>query len=196
MLCTRYYTSPLINVSFEEVSRLAPTDAYAREHVGARAWAFVVSVDLRARLLAKDKLKTIRPIEDIAMIPLANKKTRGETYGVQEWMNLLIPIMGEEMQQRYDDFCNGTTILLPVSLYGAKKHYLKQIDKPVLDFGMDRSSFSEAVVKCLKTGSRAEIAGLMDGDKILWSSHEWRCVDDDNVPMDVEIERERARGER
>ena len=80
MLCTRYYTSPLINLAFEEVLRLAPTDAYAREYVGARAWAFVVSVDLRARQLAKDKLKTIRPIEDIAMTNEPPFRARGSIH--------------------------------------------------------------------------------------------------------------------
>ncbi|PVH87156.1 hypothetical protein DL98DRAFT_649445 [Cadophora sp. DSE1049] len=193
MLCTRYYTSPLISLPFEDILKLAPTDAYAREHVGARAWAFVVGVDMRARQLAKEKLKTIRPVEDIAMIPLANNKVRGDAHGIQEWMHFLTPIMGYEIQQRYDDFCNGTTILLPESLYGAETHYLKQIEQPILDFGMDRESFSKGVVKDLKMGSRAEVAGLMDGDKILWSSHKWRCADDDNAPMDLEIERKGVR---
>ncbi|KAH7403315.1 hypothetical protein BKA64DRAFT_446872 [Cadophora sp. MPI-SDFR-AT-0126] len=187
MLCTRYYTSPLISLPFEDILKLAPTNAYAREHVGARAWAFVVGVDMRARQLAKGKLKTIRPVEDIAMIPLANNKSRGDAHGIKEWIKFLIPIMGGEIQQRYDDFCNGTIILLPESLYGAKTHYLKQFDQPILDFGMDRESFSTGVVTGLKMDSRAGFTGLMDGDEILRSSHEWRCVDDDNAAMDLEI---------
>jgi hypothetical protein len=40
---------------------------------------------------------------------------------------------------------------------------------------MERASFDEAMVRGLEKGSRAEEAGLRDGDKIIWSSYIWRC---------------------
>jgi hypothetical protein len=47
MLCTRYYTNPLINLPHDELLRLVPTNEYAKELLLARAWAFVVAMDIR-----------------------------------------------------------------------------------------------------------------------------------------------------
>jgi hypothetical protein len=83
--------------------------------------------------------------------------------------------MGGEAAQRYQEMLSGSVILLPVEVFGAKTHYLKQIDQEILDFGMERASFDEGAVRGLKKGSRAEEAGLRDGDKIVRSSYIWRC---------------------
>lgn len=85
--------------------------------------------------------------------------------------------MGTEAQERYEEMLSGQTILLYPELFGAKMHYLKQVDQEVLDFGIDRSSFDDGTVKESKKGSRAEEAGLKEGDVILSHSCLWRCVD-------------------
>jgi hypothetical protein len=54
---------------------------------------------------------------------------------------------------------------------------------------MDRNSFATGIVKGLEVGSRAEIAGILEGDKIVWSSHEWRCVEHFSENMVLVIER-------
>ncbi|KAH7319362.1 hypothetical protein BKA65DRAFT_569724 [Rhexocercosporidium sp. MPI-PUGE-AT-0058] len=118
--------------------------------------------------IAKSELKTTRPIEDIAMIPLANNKAGGKAHSVDRWMDFLAPLMGVEIRQRYEDCYNGTTTLLLESLHGANSHYLK------------------GLVKGLKMGSRDEIAGLKNDDKILWSSHKWRCVDDSDATIELQ----------
>ncbi|KAG4442455.1 hypothetical protein IFR05_002057 [Cadophora sp. M221] len=192
MLCTKYYTSPLINLPFEDVMKLADTDAYAREHIKARAWTFVFGVNLRVRQIAEDKLKTTRPIKDTDLMPLVGNKPRGKVLGIKQWIELLTPLVGVDIQTRYKEFCNGTIILLPETLYGTKAHYLKQVDDAILDFGVDRESFTEGLMKGLRVGTRAEIGHLRSGEKILWSSHEWRCVDDSDATMEVVVERNGA----
>jgi predicted metalloprotease with PDZ domain len=99
----------------------------------------------------------------------------GKPHGINQWIELLQPLMGDEAMQRYQEMLSGSTILLPVEVFGAKTHYLKQVDQEILDFGMERSSFDEGAVRGLKKGSRAEEAGLRDGDKIVRSSYIWRC---------------------
>ncbi|KAF8865277.1 hypothetical protein BDZ45DRAFT_441517 [Acephala macrosclerotiorum] len=185
-LCLRYYTHPLINLPLEGLLKLVPTSVSAREHLEARAWAFVVSTDLKIRRMSELK----RPIEDLGMKPLAKLRAAGEPYGIEQWKALLEPLMGTEFTQRYEDFIAGRTILLIPELYGAKTHYLKQVDQELLDFGMDQKCFEYGLVMELKSGSRAEEAGLKEGDKILWSSHEWRCVDHFDVEMEVIVERD------
>jgi hypothetical protein len=48
------------------------------------------------------------------------------------------------------------------------------------------------VVRGLKAGSRAEQAGLKEGDRIVKSSYLWRCVDHFKEKMTVAVEREGA----
>jgi len=186
MLCTRYYTNPYVSLPHDELLKLVSKDAYATEMLIARAWAFVLGTDLRGRRLSELK----RPIEDLAIIPMSKKRTKGEPYGIEVWLELLRPLMGDEAKQRYDDMLAGHVILFPTDLFGAKTHHLKQVDMEVLDFGMDRESFEERIVKGLKRGSRAEEAGLKEGDKIVKSSYLWKCVDDYTAKMKVVVKRE------
>jgi hypothetical protein len=55
---------------------------------------------------------------------------------------------------------------------------------------MNRGSFDDGVVRGLKDGSRAEQAGLKEGDRIVRSSYLWRCVDHFEEQMKVVVERE------
>jgi hypothetical protein len=93
MLCTRYYTSPLINLPHEELLKLVPTDEFAKELLLARAWAFVVSMDIRTRWLAVGKI--MRPVEDLAIKPFSKRRANSEPYGIEEWIELLQPLLGE-----------------------------------------------------------------------------------------------------
>ncbi|KUJ24363.1 uncharacterized protein LY89DRAFT_19463 [Mollisia scopiformis] len=188
-LCLRYYTSPLINLPLDELLKLVPTNAYAREQLEARAWSFVVGTDLKARRMSK----LVRPIEDLGMRPLSKMRGDGKPHGIEQWMGMLEPLMGDELTRRYDDFIAGRPALLEVDLYhvrGPGTHYLKQVDQEFLDFGMDRKSFEYGIVMDLKSGSRAEEAGLREGDKLLWSSHQWKCVDHFDAEMEVSVERD------
>ncbi len=84
VLCTRYYTSPLISLKVEDLLELVPTNAYAREQLEYRAWALVVGIDLRARRMSK----LIRPIEDLAIHPLMKERAKGNPYGMKEFLEL------------------------------------------------------------------------------------------------------------
>ena len=63
--------------------------------------------------------KMMRPVEDLAIRPLVMKRARGEAYGIEEWMEFLKPIMGDEIQERYKDMLAGKIILLDPRLFGA-----------------------------------------------------------------------------
>jgi hypothetical protein len=170
MICMKYYTNPLLHIGQEELLKLAPTNGYAKEMIAVRGWAFVIGTDLRARKMSK----LIRPNEDLAIKPLAKMRAMGKSHGIDRWIELLQPLMGDEAMQRYQEMLSGSTILLPIEVFGAKTHYLKQVDQEMLDFGMERASFDEGIARGLERGSRAEEAGLRNGDKIVRSSYIWR----------------------
>jgi hypothetical protein len=186
MLCTRYYTNPLIYLPHDELLKLVPTNEYAKELLLSRAWAFVVATDIRGRWMSK----LIRPIEDPAIKPMSKRRANGEPHGINEWIELLQPLLGDEARERYEEMLSGKLILIDVRLFGAKTHTLKQVDQEILDFGMEKESFEEGVVRGLKGGSRAEQAGLKEGDRIVKSSYVWRCVDHFEEEMKVVVERQ------
>lgn len=191
-LCLRYYTSPFINLPLEDLIKFAATSCGAREHLEARSWAFVVGTDLKSRRMSE----LTRPLEDLGIKPLEKLKAAGQPHGLEQWMELLTPLMGDELKQRYEDFAAGRTILLFPTLYGAKTHYLKQVDQEYLDFGMDQKCFEYGLVMELKKGSRAEEAGLREGDKIISSAHEWICVDHFEAEMELVVERDGKDGKK
>ena len=189
MLCTRYYTNPLINLSQEQLLKLVPTNEYAKELLIARAWAFVISMDIRTRWLMAGKI--MRPAEDLTIKPFSKRKAAGQAHGIEEWIELLEPLLGAETRERYEDMLSGEVILMDVRLFsGAGTHILRQIDMEILDFGIDRESFELGVVKGLKAGSRAEQAGLQEGEMIVKSSYLWRCVDHFKETMKVVVKRD------
>jgi hypothetical protein len=101
--------------------------------------------------------------------------------------------MADEARRRYEEMYSGTTILLPVETFGAKSRYLKSFKQEILDFGMDRKSFQDSIVKIRWKGSRAEEGALRKVDIILWSSHLWKCVDGFEARMEMVIEKERGK---
>jgi hypothetical protein len=191
MLCMKYYTNPLFHVPHSEVLALVSEgNAYAKEILAARAWAFVIGTDFAVRKLVEITKPPQRPVEDLAFKQLAKKKANGERHGIEEWIQLLTPRMGDEARKRYEDMCDGKVILLSVEVFGARTHYLKQVGQKILDFGMDRESFEDRAVKGLNMGSRAEKAGLRAGDRIVRSSYPWKYVNHFEAQMEVVVTRE------
>jgi predicted metalloprotease with PDZ domain len=189
MLCMKYYTSPLIRVPLPELIEHAPVNEYAKEFLAAKAWAFVIACDFRARDISKSTLKLQRPIEDLAIKVLAQKRAKDEPYGIDQWIDLLWPLMGDDVLLKYEAMHQGTITLLPTELFGAKTHKLIYCEQEKLDFGMDRESFDLGIVTNLKPRSRADQAGLIEGDVIVWSTHLQRCVDHFEEEMDVVVMR-------
>jgi hypothetical protein len=62
----------------------------------------------------------------------------------------LQPVLDNEARERYEDMLSRKVILIDVRLFGAKTHILKQVDQEILDFGMDRGSFEDDVVRGFK----------------------------------------------
>ncbi|TVY73131.1 hypothetical protein LSUE1_G007422 [Lachnellula suecica] len=187
MFLTRYYANPLIKLSLAELLELVPTNFYAEQLLGARAFVFAIGIDAEARYMGD----VFRPLEDLAIKPLARKKRSGEPYGIEDFLELLRPLMGEKGREMYEEMCSESIMLLPVDrFFGPKTHRLMPIDQAILDFGMNVDSFDNGAVGGLKSGSRAEKAGFKEGDKITSSSHLQPCVDNFDAEMEVIIRRD------
>ena len=147
MDCMKYYTNPLIRLSHKEALNLAPTDAYARELISARAWAFVILTDFRTRVIAEEKRPGLvpRPMEDMAIKPLALRKRKGKLHGIEQWIELLEPLIGNEVRGLYEHMISGGKIMFPERFFGPTTHLMKTIQQEMLDFGMNRDGFEEGL---------------------------------------------------
>jgi predicted metalloprotease with PDZ domain len=148
--------------------------------------------DFRAREVAAEKRPDLmpRPAEDMGIKLLSVKKRNGEPYGIEHWIELLQPLIGNEVRELYEHMRAGGKIVLPEKFFGSITHRMAIVQQEMLDFGMDRESFEHGVVKGLKEGSRAEKAGLKEADRIIRSSHVWECVDTFEAEMELVVERE------
>jgi hypothetical protein len=181
MLCTKYYTHPLVHLPQSELLKLAQIDEHAKAALESRAWAFVLAIDLRARRMSD----LTRPVEEIAIKPFAKSVAEGKSYGIETFIDLMKPLMGDEVEKMYEEMLLGKLIRFPVSLFGAKTHYMKRVDQEVLDFGFETGSFEKGRINRLKVGSRAMKAGLREGDTILSTSEIWRFFD--HIDAEIEI---------
>ena len=147
----KYYTNPLIDPTHDEALKLAPTNTYARELLSARAWAFTILTDFRTRKVAEEKIPDLmpRPMEDMAIKPLALKKRKGEAHGVEQWVQLLEPLTGDEVRDLLEHMKSGKKIILPERFFGPTTHRMATIQQEVLDFGMNRDSLEEGSVRGL-----------------------------------------------
>ncbi|RDW75988.1 hypothetical protein BP5796_06809 [Coleophoma crateriformis] len=109
MLCQKYYTSPMLHAGFEELQAQATNNEYAREQLSARAWAFVVCTDFRARDLVGGKVGGVqqRPVEDLAVKVMIKSRHEGKPYGLQQWFERLEPLMGDESKALFTKMDKG-----------------------------------------------------------------------------------------
>ncbi|RDW82661.1 hypothetical protein BP6252_03773 [Coleophoma cylindrospora] len=121
----------------------------------ATTWSHLTNVQ-RA---AKWKHLTVK-----AMI---NSRHESKPYGLQQWFELLGPLMGDEGKALFTKMEKGEVFVFPEQAFGAKIHRMIEYQWGILDFGMDRNSFAQGPVKDLEKGSRAEQAGLKEGDILL-----------------------------
>lgn len=105
---------------------------------------------------------------DDVILELYHKYTNGDKVRTPQIIESVARYLGKEAAQAsYDSFANGT--LLVPEAEGFAKHGLKLVRKDLkkLDIGMDQNSIGLEKVTKLVPGSRAQKAGLREGDKIV-----------------------------
>ena len=191
MLCVKYYTNPLVNFPHGDVCKLAlEGNLDARDLLSARSWAFVMETDIAARKLVEQTKPPQRPIEDLAIKPLAVQKRNGQSYDIEDWISHLEPLMGSAARDRHQHMCSGKAIIIPPEVFGAKSHRMVSIEQEIFDLGMDRNAYHDGLVRGLKKGSRAEAAGLQENDSVVWSSYLWRCIEHFEAQLTLIVRRD------
>ncbi|KAJ3012326.1 hypothetical protein HKX48_006335 [Thoreauomyces humboldtii] len=160
---TAYYTNPLVNLPNSEAKRIAWTTANALTLQYYRGFTYLVQVDSLIRKASGGA----RSVDDIVLVLLDRKRNGREDYAETDWMELLGQEIGAELAAAVQrDMADGHTIV-PVAdcLDGFR---LVRFDQEPVDFGFDLQSLDPSVwmIQGLKKGSRADLAGVREGDRV------------------------------
>ncbi|KAK0759502.1 LOW QUALITY PROTEIN: hypothetical protein N5P37_007690 [Trichoderma harzianum] len=143
-----YYTNPLATWSLERVQKVTWNMTDAQRMPYMRGFAFALQVN--------DVLRTAGHSIDDLVGPLADRLQGGESVGVEDYLQRLSQLLGGD-ETRADSL---VTEMKEVRLVQRK------LEK--FELGFDESSLLQGprIVKGLIQGSRAQLAGIQDGDRI------------------------------
>ncbi|KAL7798834.1 hypothetical protein V8C43DRAFT_313728 [Trichoderma afarasin] len=160
-----YYTNPLVTWSLERVQKMTWNMTDAQRMPYMRGFAFALKVN--------DVLRTARHSIDDLVGPLADRLQGGESVGVEDYLRRLSQLLGGD-EIRADTL---VTEMKEGKLLVPGVHGLEQLPWQVrlvqrklekFELGFEESSLLQGlrIVRGLIQGSRAQLAGIQDGDRI------------------------------
>ncbi|KAI2793224.1 hypothetical protein POX_b03276 [Penicillium oxalicum] len=183
-----YGCSPRIHMDILDAQHIFYDDWYAELIPYTRGCVYLLQVDSRLRkasgIYGFDQMS---PLDDI-IIDMGQRRQRGEKFQARNWLDYLWPYLGD-MSQDFRNMLRGIEINLKDVRVVYQNWNLTTSMQEVLEFGIDRSSTSKRIVSGLVPGSRAALAGLKNGDKILSTSRASFCAMNSSANMEICVER-------
>ncbi|KAJ5756870.1 hypothetical protein N7533_006413 [Penicillium manginii] len=164
-----YGRSPRIHMDIVDSQRSFYDDWYAELIPYMRGCVYLLQIDSCLRkasgIFGFDQMS---PLDDI-IVDMGKRWQRGEKLQSCDWLAYLWPYLGD-MSQGFREMLRGTAMDLKDVLVAHEDWILATSMQEILEFGLDKSSINQRIVSGLVQGSRAAIAGLKNGDKILLTS--------------------------
>ncbi|CAI7605934.1 unnamed protein product [Penicillium manginii] len=164
-----YGSSPRIHMDIVDSQRSFYDDWYAELIPYMRGCVYLLQIDSCLRkasgIFGFDQMS---PLDDI-IVDMGKRWQRGEKLQSCDWLAYLWPYLGD-MSQGFREMLRGTAMDLKDVLVAHEDWILATSMQEILEFGLDKSSINQRIVSGLVQGSRAAIAGLKNGDKILLTS--------------------------
>lgn len=181
-----YYTNPDIKMTNEEAARRCWEDPSALRLRYNRGFTYLLKVDAQVREKSAGKTSI-----DSIIYELLERKRNRKPYMLQDWLTIVERELGQSGIDEYHDMANGVLVIPPTDFlpaeYGMK---LVRQDQEVLEFGFNGDSIDNRVIGGLKPGSRADKAGLKEGDRILENTFSWEVGDDFDAKMNLTVQRQ------
>ncbi|UKZ81463.1 hypothetical protein TrVFT333_009235 [Trichoderma virens FT-333] len=160
-----YYTSPLVTWPLERVQKVTWNMTDAQRVPYLRGFTFALQVN--------DLLRSAGHSIDDLVRTLADKMQAGESVGVEDYLKLLSQLLGDD-KSRADALVmemKEGKLLVPGAHSLEKLPFQARLVRHELEkfeLGFDESSLLQGphIVKELIQGSRAQLAGLQNGDRI------------------------------
>lgn len=159
------YASPLRHLSLDQASRLDRSDFRAHRLPYERGMFYLADLDARLR-----EATSGRATVDDVVRHLIQARRAGTQVGLDEWCAYVGQLLGDDERPALDDLVfTGNGRPGPGSF--APTFELKDVSVPVLDLGIDVSTFVTRRVRGVVPGGLADTAGLADGDAVALPSY-------------------------
>ncbi|KAJ5994696.1 hypothetical protein N7481_001673 [Penicillium waksmanii] len=153
-----------------------------------RGCVYLLQIDSRLRkITAIFGFNRISPLNDI-IVDIGKRWKRGERLETYDWLMYLRPYLGDQSRE-LRAILRGAVIKLNDVVVANKNWFLTSLLQEIMDFGLDKSSTNTRIVSGLVQGSRAAIAGIENGDRILSPSRASFCAMLLSANLEIVIER-------
>lgn len=198
-----YYTSPAIQARLtnDEAQALAWSDPDAQRVPYLRGFVFLFALDQGIRYFSF--LSDLEGSLDFVAIPLVDRRERGLSYDLEAWASAVNDSVGGYVGSDADGYTwalytysmmstGGILALNPTPWNEREMPFELNITSlEILELGFNHTSFTSRVIQDVESGSRAEEAGLRDGDVIVESPvMYWQVADDIEKNMTLRLRRE------
>lgn len=181
-MARKYYSNPYLDATNEAAGKLFWSDSRAQRVPYGRGFMYLVGVDARLRE-ASDGSESLLDF----ILEINRRQDEGEEIGTERWQDLLAERIGEEARDRFAAMAAGETIVPPDN---ALAPCFEVYEDEILPFelGFDRMNLGR--VTSLEVGSRAERAGLEEGDRIESITPLDDLYGDQRARMEIVVERD------
>ncbi|KAH0524341.1 hypothetical protein TsFJ059_006869 [Trichoderma semiorbis] len=159
-----YYTNPLVTWPPERVQKMTWNTTDAQRMPYMRGFTFALQVN--------DVLRTTGHSVDDLVGPLADRLQGGESVGVDDYLQRLSQLLSDEIRADalVTEMKEGKLVVPGVHSLEQLPWQVRLVQRKLEKFelGFDESSLLQGprIVKGLIQGSRAQLAGIQDGDRI------------------------------
>ncbi|EIN12708.1 hypothetical protein PUNSTDRAFT_141332 [Punctularia strigosozonata HHB-11173 SS5] len=165
-ILSQYYTSPARHFPEAEAARLAWQNTHAQRLPYYRGATYLFY--LRAQITRATRGK--QSIDDSVRGLIRLRRTPGTPFGIEQWQEILEAQIGPVAHTSFAAMKSGKWLIrLPQDTFGPC-FSVDRADQYDFDLGFDLDVLGNKtfVVKRLQPGSRAELAGLRNDDRITW----------------------------
>lgn len=155
-----YYGNPALSMTNDESARKAWISFGAQTLPYKRGSMYLL--DLNAKIRAANNSRSV----DDLVLDMLHRRYDGRPYGKDVWIDLIKKELGSKAVQDFEAMADGKLIVPSSDSLGPKFELVRE-DREPLEVGYDERSFSTLVIEGLVAGSRAEEAGLRNGDIVI-----------------------------
>ncbi|KAH8660441.1 hypothetical protein BX600DRAFT_438651 [Xylariales sp. PMI_506] len=185
-IASAYYTSPCIDLSLE----------YVYEHVWENIHIMRIMYNrgamylMRLHGLIAEATNGLQGIDDV-ITGLFERRLAAEHHTISEFRDMVKALVGSEVEEaEYEALRRGDLIVPPAAGFAKLGLRMVRRDAEIFDLGFDSTSMRANKVTGLVAGSRAQLAGLQEGDEIVRSFMTWISADSLHNMMQVTVNRE------
>lgn len=172
---SRYYTSPLVRTPLREMEDT--WEAMLIPYQRGFMYFFLLDAQLRAKTASEAQASDM-PLHPLVMAVTA-KHYGGEQADSAAWREHLYPLLDKDaVDSHMANMMDGVVMEPDADMrlsVGGKTVGLRAVEQGVFELGFGYQSLTTRVIEEVVPGSRAEEAGLRNGDELVWHSSVAEC---------------------